>query len=181
MNETVNKTDPRYPIGPWDRKDRLTDAERDAHIDAIAATPQRMREAVRNLDETQLNTPYRDGGWTVRQVVHHVPDSHLNAYIRLKLALTESEPTIKPYDEATWAELADSRDTPVETSLTMLESLHDRWVRLLRTLRGADFDRTYRHPEHKGAFTLDTLLSMYQWHGRHHVGHITSLRERMEW
>ena len=150
-------------------------------IDEIAAAPVRMREAVRGLSEQQLDTPYRDGGWTVRQVVHHVPDSHLNAYCRLKLALTEDEPTIRPYDEATWAELEDSRSTPIEVSLTLLESLHARWVGLLRSLKDDDFRRTFRHPEHGGVQTLDWLVAMYSWHGRHHVGHITSLRERHGW
>lgn len=150
-------------------------------IEVIAAAPSRMRDAVSGLDDKQLDTPYRDGGWTVRQVVHHVPDSHLNAYVRLKLALTEEEPTIKPYDESAWAKLEDSRITPVETSLTMLETLHDRWIRLLRTLDDADFMRTFRHPEHEGLFTLDGMVAMYEWHSRHHVAHITSLRERMGW
>ena len=150
-------------------------------IDVIAAAPARMREAVAGLSDGQLDTPYREGGWTVRQVVHHVPDSHLNAYIRLKLALTENEPTIKPYDEALWAQLDDVHTTPVETSLTLLESLHARWVGLLRAMKDKDFRRTFRHPEHEGAPTLDWLVAMYEWHSRHHVAHITSLRERMSW
>src|SRR5438067_3289704 len=123
-------TDPRYPVGEWDRRETLTRAERDAMIDNIAATPARMRQAIAGLGEAQLDTPYREGGWTVRQVVHHVPDSHLNSYIRFKLGLTENAPTIKPYDEAKWAALSDSRDTPIATSMTLLESLHDRWTRL---------------------------------------------------
>jgi hypothetical protein len=118
---------------------------------------------------------------TLRQVVHHVPDSHMNAYMRLKLALTEDSPTIKPYDEAEWAKLADMRDTPIETSLTLLESLHGRWDKLLRSLKDADFRRTFRHPEHSGTLTIDWLLAMYAWHGRHHTAHITSTRERMRW
>src|SRR5262245_55765357 len=122
-------TDPRYPIGPWDRRDSLTAGERAAMTEQIAAAPARMRPADAGLDDGRLDTPYRDGGWTLRQVVHHVPDSHLNAYTRFKIALTEEQPTIRPYDEAKWAELSDSRDTPVETSLTILESLHDRWTR----------------------------------------------------
>lgn len=150
-------------------------------IEVIAAAPARMRAAVAGLDDAQLDTPYREGGWTVRQVVHHVPDSHLNAYVRLKLALTEERPTIKPYDESAWAELADACVTPINVSLTMLEVLHDRWVRLMHTLKPEDFARTYGHPEHKGDFTLDGLIAMYEWHSRHHVAHITSLRERMGW
>src|SRR5262245_38626667 len=135
-------SDLRYPIGPFERRDTLNPDERRAMIDTIAAAPARMREAVSGLSEEQLDTPYRDGGWSVRQVVHQVPDSHLNAYTRLKLALTEDEPTIRPYDEARWAELVDSRDTPVEVSLTLLESLHSRWVTLLRSLSDDDFRRT---------------------------------------
>ena len=173
-------TDPRYPIGQWERRDELTPGERAAMIAQIAEVPARMRAAIAALDDAQLGTPYREGGWTVRQVVHHLPDSHLNSYTRFKLALTEEEPTIRPYDEAKWAELADSRDTPVETSLTMLDALHDRWTRLLRAMSGDDFRRTLRHPD-MGVMTLDALLSLYAWHGRHHVGHVTSLRERMRW
>jgi uncharacterized damage-inducible protein DinB len=174
-------TDPRYPIGKFERRDTLTPDERRKCIDQIAAVPQNMRAAVRGLDEKQLDTPYREGGWTLRQVVHHVPDSHMNAYMRLKLALTEDSPTIKPYDEAEWAKLADMRDTPIETSLTLLESLHGRWDKLLRSLKDADFRRTFRHPEHSGTLTIDWLLAMYAWHGRHHTAHITSTRERMRW
>jgi uncharacterized damage-inducible protein DinB len=173
-------TDPRYPIGKWERRDTLAPGERAEMIAQIAETPARMRAAVAELDDAQLDTPYREGGWRVRQVVHHVPDSHLNSYTRFKLALTEEEPTIRPYDEAKWAELSDSRDTPVETSLTMLDALHDRWTRLLRAMSDDDFRRTLRHPD-IGVMTLDALLSMYAWHGRHHVGHVTSLRERMGW
>jgi hypothetical protein len=174
-------TEERYPIGKFERRDTLNPDERRAMIDVIAAAPARMREAVAGLDATQLDTPYREGGWTVRQVVHHVPDSHLNAYVRLKLALTEDDPIIRPYDEALWAALPDSRDTPVEVSLTLLESLHARWVTLWRAMSGEDFRRTLRHPDHSGILTLDWLLSMYEWHSRHHVAHITSLRERMQW
>ena len=172
--------DPRYPIGPFARRDELTRDERREMIDAIAATPARLRNAIAGLDDAQLDTPYRDGGWTVRQVAHHLPDSHVNAYVRLKLALTEDEPTIKPYDEARWAELADSRDTPVETSLVLLDTLHARWISLLRSMRDDDFRRTFRHPDH-GAVTVDWLVAMYAWHGRHHVAQIHSLRERNRW
>ena len=172
--------DPRYPIGKFERRDTLTADERRAMIDQIAGTPARMRETVARLTPAQLDRPYREGGWTARQVVHHVPDSHLNAYCRFKLALTEENPTIRPYDEAKWAELSDSRDTPVETSLTMLDALHDRWTHLLRAMSENDFRRTLRHPD-MGVMSLDALLSLYAWHGRHHVGHVTSLRERMRW
>ena len=174
-------SDPRYPIGPFQRRDELSGDERSAMLEVIAACPARMREAVAGLDDEQLDTPYRDGGWTVRQVVHHVPDSHLNAYVRLKLALTEETPTIRPYDESEWAKLADVQSTPVEVSLTLLESLHARWVGLMRTLQPDDFRRTFKHPDHEGTQTLDWLVAMYEWHSRHHVAHITTLRERMGW
>ena len=173
-------SDERYPVGKFQRREKLTPAERRTLIDQIVAAPTRIREAVAGLNEQQLATPYRDGGWTVRQVVHHVPDSHLNAYIRFKLALTEEIPTIRPYDQAQWAELADARESPVETSLQLLESLHDRWVRLLRSMSDADFSRRLMHPEN-GEMTLDSVLGLYGWHGRHHTAHITSLRERKGW
>ncbi len=172
--------DLRYPIGKFTAPDSLSDAQRSALIDHIAAAPARLREAVRGLDDRQLDTPYREGGWSVRQVAHHVPDSHLNAYVRLKLALTEEKPTIKPYDEAAWAALPDSRVVPLETSLTLLESLHARFTALLRAMKPADFRRQFTHPDH-GLVGLDWLLAMYAWHGRHHVAHVTSLRDRMSW
>jgi uncharacterized damage-inducible protein DinB len=174
-------SDLRYPIGKFERRDTLNPDERSAMIEIIAAAPARMREAVSGLSDAQLDTPYREGGWSVRQVVHHVPDSHLNAYVRLKLALTENDPLIRPYDEALWANLDDSTLTPVEVSLTLLESLHTRWVMLLRSMKEEDFRRTLRHPDHSGILTLDWLVSMYAWHSRHHVAHITALRERMAW
>lgn len=172
--------DPRYPVGKFERCEELTPAERRAMIEEISVVPMRMRDAISGLTPAQLDTPYREGGWTLRQVVHHVPDSHLNAYIRFKLGLTEDLPTIKPYDEARWAELADTHDTPVKTSLTMLEALHDRWVRLLKSMKPADFQRKIIHPEN-GVMTLDAVLGLYEWHGRHHVAHITSARERKSW
>lgn len=173
-------TDLRYPVGRFTRPDGLDEVQRRRAIDAIAATPARLRAAVKGLTDVQLDTPYRPGGWTVRQVVHHVPESHMNAYIRFKLALTEDEPTIKPYEEARWAELADVRETPIETSLALLESLHERWVILLRSMSDKDFARRFRHPE-TGVQRLDQVLALYEWHGAHHVGHVTSLRERMGW
>lgn len=174
-------SDPRYPIGAFERRDTLSADERRARIDEIAAAPVRLREAVRGLTDAQLDTPYRQGGWTLRQVVHHVPESHLNGYTRLKLALTEDEPLIKPYDENAWAKTADVALTPVETSLALLDALHERWVLLLRSLRDEDFRRTARHPEHDGVLTVDSILALYAWHGRHHVAHITSTRERERW
>lgn len=172
-------TDLRYPIGKF-VPDQPTPESRTRHIEGIAALPAQMRQAVRGLSEKQLSTPYREGGWTVRQVVHHVPDSQLNAYIRFKLALTEDVPTIKPYDENAWAKLADSELTPVEVSLNLLESVHARWVVLLKNMQPKDFERQFKHPE-SGLHPLDRFLALYDWHGRHHVAHITSLRERMHW
>ena len=173
-------SDLRYPIGKFDPRPTITASERSALIDQIAETPRNLASAVAGLTESQLDTPYRDGGWTVRQVAHHVPDSHLNAYIRTKWTLTEETPTIKAYEEADWARLPDSRDTPVEVSLSLLDALHRRWVGLLRALRDEEFARRFVHPEH-GPRDLDWLVQMYAWHGRHHVGHITSLRDRNGW
>jgi uncharacterized damage-inducible protein DinB len=172
--------DPRYPVGKFQRPGELTVAERNQMIDQIATAPAKLRKAVEGLSPSQLDTPYREGGWTARQVVHHIPDSHLNAYIRFKLALTEDNPTIKPYDEARWAELRDSFDTPTEVSMALLDSLHLRWGTLLRSLGAADFGRRLNHPE-MGPMTLDHVLALYAWHGRHHVGHIASLREQKRW
>jgi hypothetical protein len=172
--------DLRYPVGRHQRPASLSDAQRRDAIEAIAATPANLRAAVRGLDDKQLDTPYRPEGWTVRQVVHHVPDSHANAYIRFKLALTEDTPTIKPYDESAWATLEDAKSTPIGTSLTLLETLHDRWVRILRAMKPADFSRKLNHPEN-GVMSLDQLLAMYEWHGKHHVAHITNLRARNGW
>jgi uncharacterized damage-inducible protein DinB len=170
----------KFPIGPFSFQAPSTPAQRKQWIAEIAEAPAKFRAAVAGLNDEQLNTPYRDRGWTVRQVIHHVPDSHLNAYIRFKLALTENEPTIKPYDEAAWAELSDTGDTPLEVSLAMLENLHARWVRLISAMSDADFVKPFRHPE-RGVVTLETNLAMYAWHGKHHVAHITSLRERSKW
>lgn len=166
----------RYPVGRFDPKTEVPHEQRASLIDSIAAVPSKMRAAVQGLNDAQLDTPYREGGWSVRQVVHHVPDSHLNAYVRFKLALTEAVPTIKTYQEAEWAKLPDSA-APVEISLALLDALHTRWVLLLRTLSEADFQRTFNHPEW-GPMTLGTLLRLYEWHGRHHLAHITNLRER---
>lgn len=169
-----------YPIGKYEAKTALTSVERAEAITQIAETPKRMRDAVGGLSGGQLDTPYRPGGWTVRQLAHHVPDSHMNAYTRLKLALTESEPTVKPYEEGLWAELPDSRQTSVEVSLALLEFLHLRWDILMRALQPEDFARRLRHPVN-GVMTVDNLVHHYAWHGRHHVAHITSLRQREGW
>jgi DinB superfamily len=172
--------DLRYPTGEFRFSGEFTEEDRKRAIDVIESTPAKMRAAVKGLKEKQLDTPYRPGGWTVREVVHHVPDSHLNAYIRFKLALTEDVPTIKAYDEQLWAKLEDSRTTPIETSLTLLESLHSRMTILLRSLKPSDFARKFKHPE-RGAMTVDSLLALYAWHGPHHVAHITELRKREGW
>ena len=169
-----------YPIGKFNWSGESTTEQRGELIAKIQATPALLRAAVKGLSPAQLDTPYRPQGWTVRQVAHHVPESHMNAYIRFKLALTEDTPTIKPYMEDRWAKLNDVAQTPIETSLALLEHLHTRWVTLLRTLGPADFARTFRHPE-LGVQNLDRTLAMYAWHGAHHTAHITSLRERMGW
>ena len=173
-------SDPRYPIGKFQYREGISDKERGELIQHIADAPAKLRDSVKGLSDQQLDTPYREGGWTVRQVVHHVPDSHMNAYTRLKLALTETEPTIKPYNEKLWAELPDGRAGAVAPSLQLLESLHHRWVILLHSLTPVDYLRTFRHPE-SGQRTLDWLIQLYAWHSRHHVAHITSLRDRMKW
>jgi len=173
-------TDPRYPIGRFHYDGPPGGQQKQAFLDDIAQTPANLRAAAAGLSASQLDTPYRDGGWTVRQVVHHVPDSHMNAYVRFKLALTEDEPTIKPYAEDLWAELADTKQTPIEVSLALLDSLHERWVRLLQSLAPQDWKRAFNHPE-LGLMTLEKSLALYAWHGKHHVAHITALRKRMSW
>lgn len=173
-------SDLSYPIGKANIVAEISDEQRKALIEGIAAAPPKVRMAVKGLSEEHLDTPYRPEGWTVRQVVHHLADSHMNAYVRFKLALTEQEPAIKTYDEKQWATLQDSIKAPVEISLSLLELLHERWVLVLRSLAPADFRRTFQHPEW-GKVTLDASLQLYEWHGRHHTAHITSLRERMNW
>jgi uncharacterized damage-inducible protein DinB len=173
-------SDLRYPIGPFTKVSSLTPDQRVACIDQVAAAPGHFRRAVSGLTPAQLDTPYRDGGWTVRQVVHHLPDSHLNAYVRFKLGLTEDAPAIKTYEEKAWAKTPEVATTPVETSLTMLEALHVRWVALLRAMSPRDFARTIKHPEW-GTPSLDAMLALYAWHGRHHTAHVTALRDRMGW
>jgi len=173
-------TDLRYPIGKFRWDGAMTDARREECVSRIAAAPGLLRAAVSGLDDRQLDTPYRPGGWTLRQVVHHVPDSHLNAYCRFKLAITENEPTIKPYDETAWAELPDVKAVPISTSLTLLDAVHERWVAILRGMKPSDFERFLVHPE-SGRQTLDQVLALYAWHGPHHIAHITSLRQRNGW
>lgn len=173
-------SDLRYPIGTFSCDSNVTPEHRRASIRQIAGAPAALAAVVSGLDQARLATPYRPGGWTVRQVAHHVPDSHINAYVRFKLALTEDNPTIKLYDEAAWANLADTERTPIEWSLTLLDALHRRWVLLLESLDEADFARPLQHPEN-GAMTIDRLLQLYAWHGRHHVAHVTGLRQREGW
>ena len=169
-----------YPIGKFTYHGAQTEHQREAAIAVIEKTPALLRAAVRGLSAEQLDTAYRPGGWTVRQVVHHVPDSHMNAFIRTKLALTEDEPTIKPYDEKAWAGLADVPATPIETSLVLLETVHERWIHILRALDDSAFARSFRHPEH-GLRTIDWMTALYAWHGPHHVAHIIGLRTRSGW
>jgi uncharacterized damage-inducible protein DinB len=172
--------DPRYPIGKYQMPPHIAPQSRATAIEEIASTPEKVRAAVQGLTDAQLDTPYREGGWTVRQVVHHIPDSHMNAYIRWRLALTENEPTIKPYEESAWAKLEDAAHAPVEVSLRLLEPLHERWVRLLHATKADQFALTFRHPEH-GVRTLDWMLFLYAWHGKHHTAHITELRKHKGW
>lgn len=173
-------SDPRYPIGKFTYSNPPDEAQRNQFVSTIEKTPAALRAAIKGLSTQQIETPYRDGGWTVRQVVHHVPESHMNAYIRFKLGLTEDTPTIKPYMEDRWADTGDVQATPLEVSLTMLDSLHDRWVRLLRSLKPEEWKRQFNHPE-MGAVPLEKSLALYAWHGPHHVAHVTQLRKRMGW
>jgi len=173
-------TDPRYPVGEFKAPGNVTEDQRRRLIGSLAGAPGRLRSAVEGLSPQQLDTPYRPEGWTVRQVVHHLADSHMNSYIRMKLALTEEQPTVKPYDEKRWAELEDARTAPPDVSLALLESVHHRWVLFLHSLGREDWSRTFHHPE-SGVVSLDLALQQYEWHGRHHTAHITSLRQRMGW
>jgi uncharacterized damage-inducible protein DinB len=172
--------DARYPIGKFAMPQQITAQSRQLAIEEITVLPGKLRAAVEELTDAQLNTPYREGGWTVRQVVHHVADSHMNAYIRLRLAMTEAEPTIRPYEEAAWAKLEDAEHAPTDVSLRLLDSLHQRWTRLLRTLKEQDYQRGLVHPE-AGRRNVDWLLFLYAWHGRHHTAHITELCKQKNW
>jgi uncharacterized damage-inducible protein DinB len=189
MNAPVSSTqnapeegtaDLRYPVGHYRPPADIGERERFAWIAEVEVLPDTLRTAVDGLSEDQLDTPYRPGGWTVRQVVHHLPDSHLNSYTRFRLALTEQNPLIKPYAEAAWAELPDAKAAPIEPSLSLLDGLHRRWAMLLRALSDADFRRTFQHPE-RGQIALDWTLGLYAWHSRHHVAQILSLRKRNGW
>ena len=171
----------RYPIGEFTPPEQVSEDERKQYIVEIAQLPQEIKQTVDGLSDEQLNTPYRDGGWTVRQVVHHLPDSHMNAYTRFRIALTEDQPTIRPYAEDRWAALSDARRARLEPSLQLLEALHQRWVMLLQSLTDEDFARTYVHPQQNQTVRLDTALANYAWHGKHHLAHITRLKERKGW
>lgn len=172
--------DLRYPIGKYEPQS-FSQKQLEAWLIDIRYLPQHLENAVLNLDEGQLDTPYRPGGWTVRQVVHHVADSHANAYIRFKLGLTENNPVIKPYDEEAWAKLSDTAVVPINVSLTLLHALHTRWVEVLKAIKTEEWERTVVHPQHGRQMTLWYLLGMYAWHSRHHTAHVTSLRERERW
>lgn len=171
--------DPRYPIGRFERPTSITGEQRQNWINESAALPSELLQQAGGLTKEQLDTPYRDGGWTVRQLVHHVADSHMNSYIRCKLALTEEQPTIKPYDEKKWAETPDSL-AACEMSIALVDALHRRWTVLWKSLRPDEWTREYRHPE-RGLMNLETTLALYAWHGKHHVAHIRELRKRMGW
>ena len=176
----MSEDDPRYPIGKFKAPGSNSAAIRAAHIETLRQLPERLRAAVSGLSDAQLDTPYRDGGWTVRQLVHHVADSHINSAICFKLALTEEWPTIKRYDERAWADLPDSKSLPIDGSLVFIEAMHARWVALLESMSEADFARGFNHPE-RGRSDLALTLAIYAWHSLHHTAHITTLRERMGW
>lgn len=173
-------SDLRYPLGELTVPETITDAIRQTWIAELEAAPALVRAAVAGLTDEQLDTPYRPGGWTVRQVVHHLPDSHVNAYVRFRLALTEEAPVAKTYEENRWVELPDAKGAPLEVSLVLLEALHRRWVLLLQQLTPADWERSYTTTEGV-TNSLNKALALYSWHGRHHAAHITSLRQRMGW
>jgi DinB superfamily len=171
----MSEKTPQYPVGKFHAPESISPADRIRYIQTIASAPARLRAAVHGISAIRLDTPYREGGWTVRQVIHHVPESHMNAYIRFKLALTETNPIVKPYDEAAWAQLNDIAVTPVETSLRLLDSLHERWVILMRGMSGDDWKKQYIHPEHGRAQTLEYTLALYAWHCDHHIAHVRSV------
>ena len=180
MADTITADDLRYPVGRFRPPAAPDRSHRSAAVADIAELPQKIRAAAAGLDDRQLDTPYRPDGWTVRQVVHHVADSHMNAFVRLKLALTEDAPTIKPYDENAWATLADMR-LPIDVSLAIIDGVHRRWDALNGALKDEDYGRRWTHPEHGKTFDIDWLLQNYGWHSRHHVAHITALRAREGW
>ncbi len=171
----------QYPVGRYQKPEGYTPADMQEWIKILDVLPSWMDACIENLDERQLQVPYREGGWTIQQVVHHVADSHMNAYVRLKLALTEDNPTVKPYDEKLWAEMADTKLVPVNISVTMLHTLHRRMAVVLQNMKPVDWDRTYYHPEHNRNIPIWEMVALYAWHSRHHTEHIRQLRERMKW
>lgn len=173
--------DLRFPIGKFKEPRTYDESQISSMIQTLAEAPTLYEKAVAGLSEEQLDTPYRPEGWSIRQVIHHVPDSHMNAYIRFHWSLTEENPTIKAYNEADWAQLPYLKEVPIEVSLSILKSIHARWVILLENLTALDFEKTYSHPEYGKVFKLKTVLAQYAWHSQHHLGHINSLKERMEW
>ncbi len=177
----MSTEDLRYPIGKHKKPDHISQADIKGFIRIVEQLPLKMREAVNGLHTDQLNTPYREDGWTLRQVVHHVADSHANAYIRFKLALTEENPIIKPYNENLWAELPEAKFGALEISQKLLEALHARWVIVLNSMSDAQWARTYVHPEKQITSRLDEVLALYAWHSEHHLAHITNLRKSMKW
>lgn len=176
----IMQKDMRYPIGRFDKNIFVTKEMRFEFINTIETLPSQLRNEVDNLSQQQLDEPYREGGWTIRQVVHHIPDSHINSYVRFKLALTEDNPQIKTYEEHLWAELPDTIKTPIDVSLDLLESLHKRWAVLLKSMTDEQFEKTFQHPEW-GNITLSKTLALYAWHSKHHLAHITELKKRMGW
>lgn len=172
--------DLKYPIGKYIEQP-FSDIQLKEWLLDIQSLPQQIEYAIINLDAHQLDTPYREAGWTIKQVVHHVADSHMNAYIRFKLGLTEETPVIKPYDQAAWAEMSDTKNLPVNISITILHAVHARWQEVLKNIKTEEWKRKIFHPEHKKELTLWFMLGLYAWHSRHHVAHITSLRKRMDW
>jgi len=179
MNTTLDSL--KFPIGKFEAPKILTQELIDGYVKDIETFPARLKQEVKDLSDSQLDTPYRPDGWTIRQVVNHCADSHMNSLIRFKLALTEEEPTIKPYYEERWAELADSRTMPIAPSLLLLEGLHQRWTVLLRSLSSEDLQKTFIHPEHGKRFRLDENIGVYAWHGNHHLAHITTLKKSKNW
>jgi hypothetical protein len=177
----MSDQDLRYPIGAFKAPTTVSEQDLANWIYTVKQFPAKLQSAVKKLTNAQLDTPCRDGGWTVRQVIHHMADSHMNSYIRFKLALTEDNPTIKPYHEDRWAELPDAKTGDIEMSLMMIESLHTRWVFMLRNIQPSEWSRTFFHPERKTSMRLDTTLALYAWHCDHHLTHVTNLKERMKW
>ena len=179
--ETADLDKQKYPIGKYFAPEKIKKSEVKRWIREIDKLPKRLKDAVKNLTEEQLDTPYRDGGWTVRQVIHHLADSHMNSFVRFRLALTEDNPTIKPYSQSKWADMTDSKTAPVKYSLDLLRNLHKRWVMMLKTLDKDQLKRMVHHPEHNTDWKLDWMIGMYAWHCNHHLAHIENLKKKMNW